>query len=331
MNLETTVPAATDPTITTIASDGVRSVATDFDLRALIAGGKFFWLDMVGGSEVGRAKFLGELGFDPADIVWGQRFGQVGSLVISSQRLLAVSWLAERSGRSFIEIHILGSKKCILTLWNGDPSALDEIHKHFAERAAMLEESPLAAAAILLQLLLGTLHSAISEIDGTIWELRTQIQREPQSIEFSSLAEKLQRLQAVWLDVDRYSSAVRTGIIGIEALPGIDQRAASELNDYAEQVEHLEQRLQERTHWGADIVNGYATAIAQRQAEQINRLTVVSIIFLPITFLTGFFGMNFGWLVDSEGGKTAFIGLGLVLPTLTVVGTALWLRRRRLM
>lgn len=331
MNLETTIPAATDPTITAIASDGVRSVATEFDLRALVAGGKFFWLDMVGGSEVGRAKFLGELGFDPADVVWGQRFGQAGSLVIDRQRLLAVSWLAERSGKNFIEIHILGSKKCILTLWNGDPSALDEIHKHFAERAAKLEKSPLAAAAILLQFLLGTLDAAISEIDGRIEELRTQVQHEPQSIEFSSLAERLQRLQTVWLDVDRYSSAVRTGIVGIEALPGIDQHAATELNDYAEQVEHLEQRLQERTRWGADIVNGYATAIVQRQAEQINRLTVVSIIFLPITFLTGFFGMNFGWLVGSEGSKTAFVGLGLVLPILSVVGTVLWLKRHRLM
>jgi hypothetical protein len=194
MNLETTVPPATDPTITAITSDGVRSVATELDLHALIAGDKFFWLDMVGGSEVSRAKFLGELGFDPADIVWGQHFGQVGSLVINPHRLRAVTWLAERSGKSFIEIHILGSKKCILTLWNGDPSALDEIHKYFAERVAKLEKSPLAAAAILLQFLLSTLDSTVSEIDGRMENLRTQIQREPQSIEFSSLEERLQRL-----------------------------------------------------------------------------------------------------------------------------------------
>jgi Mg2+ and Co2+ transporter CorA len=261
----------------------------------------------------------------------GQHFGQVGSLVINPHRLRAVTWLAERSGKSFIEIHILGSKKCILTLWNGDPSALDEIHKYFAERVAKLEKSPLAAAAILLQFLLSTLDSTVSEIDGRMENLRTQIQREPQSIEFSSLEERLQRLQTAWLDVDRYNSAVRTGIIGIGALPNIDQRAATELNDYAHRVEHLEQRLQERTRWGADIVSGYATAIAQRQVEQINRLTVVSIIFLPITFMTGFFGMNFGWLVSSEGSKTAFVGLGLVLPILSVVGTVLWLRRRRLL
>src|SRR5580693_8714583 len=33
----------------------------------------------------------------------------------------------------------------------------------------------------------------------------------------------------------------------------------------------------------------YASTLAQRQGEQIDRLTIVSIIFLPVTFPTGFF------------------------------------------
>ena len=33
-----------------------------------------------------------------------------------------------------------------------------------------------------------------------------------------------------------------------------------------------------------------------RQGLVINRLTVISALLLPLTFVTGFFGMNFGWL-----------------------------------
>jgi hypothetical protein len=126
MNLDTIPSVATDPTITVISSDGVKRVVTEIDLRRVIAGSKFLWVDMVGGNEVGRARFLGELGFDAADVALGQRFEQAGSIVVNRRRLLAVTWLAERSGKSLIEIHILGSKKCVLTIWNGDPSALDE-------------------------------------------------------------------------------------------------------------------------------------------------------------------------------------------------------------
>src|SRR5262245_10535544 len=139
MKLDTLPSGATDPTITAISSDGIQKVVTEIDLGGLIAGGKFVWIDMVGGNEAGRAKFLGEFGIDPTDMAWAQRFEQPGSMAINRGRLLAVTWLAERSGKNLIEVHILGSKKCVLTLWNGNPAALDEIHKHFAERAMELE------------------------------------------------------------------------------------------------------------------------------------------------------------------------------------------------
>ena len=41
-----------------------------------------------------------------------------------------------------------------------------------------------------------------------------------------------------------------------------------------------------------------AKLIDLRLNETIYWLTVVATIFLPLTFVTGFFGMNFGWMVD---------------------------------
>ena len=80
-----------------------------------------------------------------------------------------------------------------------------------------------------------------------------------------------------------------------------------------------------------DIVQDYSTVIAQRQGDQINRLTLVSLIFLPITFMTGFFGMNFNWMIDVMGSPVAFVLLGLLLPALSVTVTVLWFKRRGLM
>jgi|SRR5271166_1307356 len=315
---------------TVVTADGARQIATGAEIRALVSAGKFFWIDLVGNGEAAREALLGELGLDSSDLDWIQRFGQSGRMSVGPQRLRTVTWIAAPLGH-LSEVHLLCTPTCVVTAWSGDAEMLGEIREHLADRAKSLEKSSYLAAAILLQLLLGTLHYAISELDDRLQALREQLKEKPGSIDFATLTGRLQRLQSAWSDIDRYSSAVRTAIVGVEALPNIDQRAAAELNDYADQVEDVEQRLQVRTRWGSEIVQDYAAAIAQRQGEQINRLTIVSLIFLPITFLTGFFGMNFNWMIDSLGSPVAFIILGLLLPAMSVLGTVLWFKRRGLM
>ena len=51
--------------------------------------------------------------------------------------------------------------------------------------------------------------------------------------------------------------------------------------------------------------------VGVRMNEIIYRLTVVATVFLPLTFVTGFFGMNFGWLVKKIDTFGAFLVLGV--------------------
>jgi hypothetical protein len=72
-----------------------------------------------------------------------------------------------------------------------------------------------------------------------------------------------------------------------------------------------------------------ANLIDLRLNETIYWLTVVATIFLPLTFITGFFGMNFTWMVDRIDTALAFWLLGIGAPVLAAVITGLLVRRRR--
>jgi magnesium transporter len=86
----------------------------------------------------------------------------------------------------------------------------------------------------------------------------------------------------------------------------------------------------ERLHQQVDVLLGSIDAAANAMGMlidlQLNErayvVSVVATIFVPLTFITGFFGMNFGWMVDHIDGRIAFLLLALVLPFATAL--AFW-------
>ena len=313
---------------TLVDATAIKAAASTADIAAQIGTGHFFWLDVYGGDATAREPLLRALGLDDPTTGWLQRFGQTCRMKIGEE-LRVVTWLAGSTGE-LLEVHFLCTPRFAVTVWTGDPHLLDDVRDRFTRRAAGLDRSHYQAAGILLQLLLSTLDESITGLDSRLDKAQL-LAAAPAGEADSSLASGCLKIESVWAKFDRYASIVRSAVTGIEALPDMDQRGAAELNDYAELVADVEHRLQERMLWLTNILRERAAGIAQHQSDQINRLTLVSVIFLPITFVTGFFGMNFNWMIANIGDRRAFLALGLALPVIIVGLTVVLFRRRGLL
>jgi magnesium transporter len=74
---------------------------------------------------------------------------------------------------------------------------------------------------------------------------------------------------------------------------------------------------------------GLHAALASKHVAVVSRrLAAVATIFLPISFLAGFFGQNFSALVRSIEGWPAFLALGVGLSVACVAVTVFVLNRR---
>jgi magnesium transporter len=79
----------------------------------------------------------------------------------------------------------------------------------------------------------------------------------------------------------------------------------------------------------SNSLNNYMSLVAHKTNQVMSKLTVVSIIFLPLTFLCGVYGMNFDIIPELkwEHGYAAFWGAAGVI----VIGLLYLMRRNKLL
>ena len=121
-----------------------------------------------------------------------------------------------------------------------------------------------------------------------------------------------------------------TGTVG--RLPGKRAGAKEHLTRHRQHVSRMRENGNEIRDEAKDALRQYSELVAGRQAQVLGSLTIVATVFLPLSFITGYFGMNFTTLTAHvQTGLLEFLLLGLLLP---IASAALslslihWLERR---
>jgi magnesium transporter len=100
-----------------------------------------------------------------------------------------------------------------------------------------------------------------------------------------------------------------------------------DIYDHLVRIHDLNESLRDLA---GSVLDTYLSVVNNRMNEVMKTLTIITTLFMPITFITGFFGMNFFEPVAHLVGWTelqAFrvtLGILLLLP----VGMYTWMRRR---
>jgi magnesium transporter len=81
-----------------------------------------------------------------------------------------------------------------------------------------------------------------------------------------------------------------------------------------------------------DLLNStldiHLSSEAHRQGEVSKQLTIIATIFLPLTYITGFFGQNFGWMVNHIDKPSEFFWIGIGSQVLALLILVVYFRRK---
>jgi magnesium transporter len=103
--------------------------------------------------------------------------------------------------------------------------------------------------------------------------------------------------------------------------------AQPHLDRHRQRVIRLTDAAREYREEAREALGQYSQNISGRQGQVINFLAVLSAIFLPLTFITGYFGMNFDILTEDLTSFWIYILLGNLLPAASVVVAIVLFRR----
>jgi Mg2+ and Co2+ transporter CorA len=99
----------------------------------------------------------------------------------------------------------------------------------------------------------------------------------------------------------------------------ISPLATTYLTDVLDHCFLITDALDQMRHTSDGLIGLIFNTIGTRQNESMRQLTFVSIIFLPMSFLTGYFGMNFETFPSIQHSEWFFWGVAIPVATMTVL------------
>lgn len=289
----------------------------------------FAWIDVEaeGPGDADAAALLTSLGLDDFQVAAALRSGLAGTFQPSSDGILVVTWAAEPDQVALVELHIGWRPEVLVTVRFAGSRAVARIQEELARRPAAFAQ-PASVLGIVLQLLLASVDMRLTELRERLDETDESIIEHPTPQALGELRALRRATAPMSRRFPAYTDTVQTALVDPGALPGMDERGVQHLRAYLAQCTDTLHRLGDLADGLRNAVQDYQTETGAQQGSRIDQLTIVSIIFLPVTFLTGYFGMNFQWLDDQLESFAAWFLLGVLVPVVMLVASVAVLASR---
>lgn len=114
------------------------------------------------------------------------------------------------------------------------------------------------------------------------------------------------------------------GLLARRGIPNVGERTALYFRDVYDHLVRLYEQIDAGRDLLGNVMDGYLSMVANRTNDITKQLTIFSTIFLPLSFITGFFGQNFD-LLSQKG----FFWLMLVSVIGLPVALLFWIKNKQ--
>jgi magnesium transporter len=310
-----------------IMVDGSEREVTAENVKLLIDSSARFWLDLAGlDQDTGALLLRDTFGFHPLAVEDAEHFGQRPKVDSYDEFALLVVYGVSPEGQ-LVEVHCFYTENYLVTVHH-DP-CLDLVA--LADRLRQ-QGGPHPDHVMLLYRVVDSLvdgyFPVLASLDDQIDALEDEILQRPTEQQLGRLFDLKRSLIGLRKVVTPQRDMFATLLSGADVLPGMTpdaERYFRDLYDHLIRISDLVDSYRDLTSGALDT---HLSTVSNRLNVVMKQLTIIATIFLPMSFLTGFFGQNFAWMVNRLNTLPVFLVVGVGLQLLTAVALVAMFRRR---
>jgi magnesium transporter len=296
-------------------------------VERLLATGEFFWLNLdqpdSGDFEILRDVFK----FHPLAVEDSEHFGQRAKIDDYDDFVFLVVYGAVPDEDRLVEVHCFYSERFLVTVHRDDCPAFAEIRRRYAKREQPIEKPSLLLYRIV-DGLVDSFFPILADFDDEIDELENRIFLKADDQQLQQIFQMKRLLVGMRKAITPQRDSFARLMGGVADLPGLteeDERYFRDVYDHLIRISDLIDSYRDLLSGAMDV---YLSTVSNRLNSVMKQLTIIATIFLPLSWLTGFFGQNFGFEIKHIGGWGTFVGLGLGTELVGLAALLVYFKRR---
>jgi magnesium transporter len=310
-----------------ITVDGTEHEADPANIKRLIDSSARFWLDLGGLDKTTSQTILRDtFGFHPLAVEDAEHFGQRPKLDSYDNFVLLVVYGVTAEGR-VLEVHCFYTENYLVTVHHDPCPDLTVLAQRITRHPG-----PGPDHVMLLYRVVDTLvdgyFPVLAMLDDKIDELEDEILQRPTEEQLGQLFDMKRSLIALRKVVTPQRDMFASLLSEPGGIPGMTSDAERYFRDLYDHLIRISDLVDSYRDLLSGALDTHLSTVSNRLNVVMKQLTIIATIFLPLSFITGFFGQNFGWMVERIGSFPVFVVAGIGLQVLTAVALVVMFRRR---
>ncbi len=318
----------------TLTQGGEASPATPQGIDQAVAGGEFFWLDLdihdPGPDDDVTGLLTDTFHFHPVAVQAADQFGQRPRIDDYDDFVHVVTFGMAGDGKSVAEVHCFITEHAIISLHQGDCPALGSVRERIVNHHATDAAPPqVAIFYLIMDTLIDSFFPVLSDFDDAIDELESAILKTPTEEQLGTLFDMKRQIMTIRKVITPQRDMIASLNGGMVEIPGMTDKGTAYFRNLYDHLIRISDMVDAYRDLISSVMDTHLAMVSNRLNVVMKQLAIIATIFLPLGFLTGFFGQNFTWpIAHILVGFRNFVILGLGSELVAIVILFVLFKRR---